>query len=396
MPSPTPAAPWADARRAAPPLRVAIIESDGGPRSSGEVLWPSDLTRLTGFSAGTRVLGSDQEPEGPDPIELFRTGCPSHPRAGMRLGRYRLLRHLGRGAQGDVWKALSLEGDASTPVALKVLNPAAARLASRRSQFRHEAERGARLAGPDLLRVLEFGEAQGVPFLVMPYVGGSSLAALIRARKARSDEESAGHERPLVAAEGADYLAGALRVVAAASRALGRIHAQRVVHRDVKPANILIEDRGLGVYLCDLGLGRDLDVATPEQMRDGAGTPMYMAPERLLRAPADERLCDIYGMGVTLYEAVTMERPFSPPAGLTHSLLSRFFLDNEPIPPRRALPELPPAVEAVILRAMARRPGDRYGSADELAAEVEGLIGHVGQGLPAPHIRVGGGRPPAR
>ena len=97
--------------------------------------------------------------------------------------------------------------------------------------------------------------------------------------------------------------------LAEASRALARAHELRIAHRDVKPANLLLDNRrDGGVYLCDFGLGRDLDVATSEQMRDGAGTPIYMAPERLLMFAADEIKCDIYSMGVTLFEALTARK----------------------------------------------------------------------------------------
>ena len=102
-----------------------------------------------------------------------------------------------------------------------------------------------------------------------------------------------------------DYLHAMTRTLAEATRALAHVHEQRIVHRDIKPANILLDNRRSGeVYLCDFGLGRDLDFATTEQMRDGAGTPMYMAPERLLQFAADEIKCDIYSMGVTLFEAL--------------------------------------------------------------------------------------------
>ncbi|WP_165229084.1 serine/threonine-protein kinase [Aquisphaera insulae] len=384
-------------RPAAHPPAFAFESGSDAARPS-ELLWPSDVTRLSVPSAETRVHCTDTSsflPDAaPDPDDLFRSGSGSGSRLarGMRLGRYRLLRKVGKGAQGDVWKAEPLDGECSTPVALKILNAASAHVASRRSQFRHEAERGARLGGPALLRVLDFGEARGLPFLVMPFVGGTSLASLIRARRLRREGEPVHLEHPLLIADDREYLAGALRIVASAARALGRLHAMRIVHRDVKPGNILVDEGGKGVYLCDLGLGRDLDVATPEQMRDGAGTPLYMAPERLMRAESDERLCDIYSMGVTLYEIVTLDRPYHPPEGLSPMLFNRFLLGCSPIPPSRPFPGLPAAVEGVILKAMARNPAERYPSAEHLVAAIDGLIGHPAEGLPAPHIRVGRGR----
>ena len=96
------------------------------------------------------------------------------------------------------------------------------------------------------------------------------------------DETEVNH--PFAAMKGEEYQSGMLRVLAKVARGLARVHDQCIAHRDIKPANILLDNRHVGgAYLCDFGLGRDLEIATTEQMRDGAGTPMYMAPERLLR-----------------------------------------------------------------------------------------------------------------
>ena len=149
----------------------------------------------------------------------------------------------------------------------------------------------------------------------------------------------------------------------------------RVVHRDIKPANILLDaHRAHGVYLCDLGLGRDLEVATPEQMRNGAGTPMYMAPERLLRAPADEVLCDIYSLGVTLFETFTLGRPFRPPDGMPMACLAAYLAHAEPRRPADVRPGLPPDLALLVQKAMSRIPADRYASAGELAADLDRFL----------------------
>src|SRR5262249_37257209 len=178
----------------------------------------------------------------------------------------------------------------------------------------------------------------------------------------------------LATLEEPDYRRAMTRILAKAARALGRVHDHRVAHRDIKPANILLDnDRSEGVYLCDFGLGRDLEVATAEQMRDGAGTPMYMAPERLLRATADEVRCDIYSMGVTLFEALTLERPFQVPGHLTSSSLPAFLVRTEPRRPGAVCPGLPPEHEAVILKAMARDATRRHESAYQLAADLDRL-----------------------
>jgi len=147
-----------------------------------------------------------------------------------------------------------------------------------------------------------------------------------------------------------------------------------VVHRDIKPANILLDSRRrLGVYLCDLGLGRDLEFATPQQMRDGAGTPMYMAPERLLKEPADEILCDLYSLGATLFEFVTLRRPFEPPDGLPMGCLPVYLASTLPRRPRTLNPRVPADLEALILKAMARDPRHRFQSAEEFAAALDTL-----------------------
>ena len=145
-------------------------------------------------------------------------------------------------------------------------------------------------------------------------------------------------------------------------------HRNRIAHRDVKPANLLVENRrDGGVFLCDFGLGRDLDVATREQMRDGAGTPVYMAPERLLKQDADEIKCDIYSMGVTLFEALLLEKPFRVPPYVSGLSVPPYLATAEPKPVRQIDGDFPEELEAAITRAMARQPEQRFESAGELA-----------------------------
>jgi eukaryotic-like serine/threonine-protein kinase len=290
---------------------------------------------------------------------------------GIRFGPFRLIRRLGRGAQGDVWKARRYEPNLDI-VALKVLSPALSRQPHRLAQFRREAERGARLAGPSLLPVFEFGEFNGLPYMAMPYVEGTTLQQVIRRRRTYLNGEAVDFVHRLVSMDEDLYLPTAVRVMSKAARALGLIHAGHVAHRDVKPANILLDGhRTCGVYLCDLGLGRDLEIATSEQMRDGAGTPMYMAPERLLKAPANEILCDLYSLGVTLYETFTLGRPFDTPEELPLACLSAKLASAEPKAPRKLKPDLPADLEAIILKAMSRNPRDRQQSAQEIAGELD-------------------------
>lgn len=314
---------------------------------------------------------------------LVPSSSPLHP--GARFGPYRLLTRLGSGAQGEVWKALGGGGAHRDAVALKVLNPSLRQLPKRLAQFRREAERGARLAGPPLLRVLESGEIDGYPYMTMPYVEGVTVRDVIRARRARRDGDDFEPAHSFEVLGELSYIAAMGRALASAARALRSLHIDRVAHRDVKPANVLL-DRGrpVGVYLCDLGLGRDLEVATLEQMRDGAGTPQFMAPERLLKAPADEERSDIYSMGATIFEALTLERLHDLPPGLPSQAFGPYIIASTPRAPRALNPALSPALEAVILKATARDPADRHASADDLAEDLLRALPDAGPSPDAP------------
>jgi serine/threonine-protein kinase len=287
------------------------------------------------------------------------------------LGPYRLLEWLGRGGQGDVWKSQRLEPFEEL-VALKILKPSLTHNPARMAQFRREAERGFRLVGPSLVPVYELGETDGYHYMTMPYVEGTALRDVVKQRVAYRRGEELENVHHFATLSDADYFHAMVLAMAEASRALWGVHEQRVAHRDIKPANILPSNRRAGgVYLCDFGLGRDLEVATLEQMRDGAGTPMYMAPERLLLWTANEIKCDIYSMGVTICEALTLERPFRVPSNVTPLAMSAYLAEAEPRSPRQIDPEFPEDAEAVIMKAMARDPKHRYESAGELARDLE-------------------------
>ena len=162
----------------------------------------------------------------------------------------------------------------------------------------------------------------------------------------------------------ADYLRGVVRIVREIARTLHHVHLARVAHRDIKPANILLDrHREDGIFLCDFGLARDLDVATPEQLRDGAGTPLYMPPERLLRLPCNENLCDLYSLGATLYEAVTLVPPVQIPESLPWPAWTSYLASTTPARPRSVRPELNTELESVILHAMEHEPDQRHTTA---------------------------------
>jgi eukaryotic-like serine/threonine-protein kinase len=335
----------------------------------------------------TRLKTSKQTPRGAQAdmrLPRGRNESPSPLKAGRELGPYRLLEWLGRGAEGDVWKAVRLE-TARELVALKILKPSLASNPARKAQFRREAERGTGLIGPSLLTVHELNEIDGYHFMSFTYVEATSLRDVIRRRYDYLSRGELGQCHPFVTMREEAYLGSMARTLAKAARALASVHDQRIAHRDVKPANILMDNRCReGVYLCDFGLGRDLDVATSQQMRDGAGTPIYMAPERLLMFAADEIKCDIYSMGVTLCEALSLKRPFQIPDDMPFPAVAPFLASSEPVHPRELDPEFPETLAAIIMKSMARDPRQRHDSALELAGDLDRFARDWSSRYPAP------------
>ncbi len=340
----------------------------------------TDVTSLVG-TAVTRFCAPN--PDQPIPAANLSVSGDSEAestlQSGARFGHFRLIKRLGSGAQGDVWKARRC-GPYLDIVALKVLSRSLAGQQNRLAQFRREADRGTRLTGPSLLPVYEFGEINGFPYMAMPFIEGITLQQVIRRRQTYLRGETVDVVHRLISMEEDYYLRTAVRVISKAARALEIVHSGHVAHRDVKPANILLDGHQThGVYLCDLGLGRDLDIATTQQMRDGAGTPMYMAPERLLRAPANEILCDLYSLGVTLFETVTLARPFDPPSEIPLACLSARLARTEPKALTELKPDLPDELVAIILKAMSRNPRNRHQSATEMASELDQFLTYRSQ-----------------
>ncbi len=292
---------------------------------------------------------------------------------GGRLGAYRLIERVGRGRQADVWRAVRGESGVEE-VALKVL-PASARDPRRRAQLRHEADRGRRLVGASLLPTYEFGEVDGAVFMAMPLIVGCTLADILGQRRAFDEGRSCFGFHRMALADRSTYTDEVVSVLARVARAASRAHEGQVVHRDIKPGNILVRrDQADGVFLCDFGLARDLDVATAKQLRDGAGSPLYMAPERLLKRPADEVRGDVYALGVTLFEALTLSPPVVLPDDLPRALWVSFLASASPRLPSSVWPEIPEALETTIVRAMEHDPVRRHPTAAHFADDLENYL----------------------
>lgn len=259
--------------------------------------------------------------------------------------RYRLGEPLGRGGMADV--VAGFDERLRRDVAVKLLRPELAARDDVRARFEAEARSAAKLVHPNVVAVFDSGEHEGTPFLIMERLSGETLADHI-------DGPSADPE--WVARVGADVLA-----------ALTAAHEAGVVHRDVKPGNVLFDAHGRA-KVADFGIAKSLedfdDVTATSHV---LGTPAYIAPERLEGATATAA-ADIYGLGVTLYEALTGQKPYT---GATAMAVADEVRTGTPIPLDQARPGLPPALVAVVERAMSRDPAQRFGSAQEMAAAME-------------------------
>jgi serine/threonine-protein kinase len=261
------------------------------------------------------------------------------------MGRYELTHLVARGGMAQVYRAIDLQLD--RPVALKVLFPELSVDKTFVERFRREAQAAANLSHPNIVPVFDWGEDDGVYFIVMEYIDGRSLSAVLR------------DPQPLPPNQIAQIGAG----VAAA---LAFAHRHGVVHRDVKPGNILITPDG-EVKVTDFGIARAVN--TEESLtQTGAvmGTAAYFSPEQAEGKTVDAR-SDIYSLGVVLYEMAVGRPPFT---GDSPVAVASKHVRDQPALPRAANAAVPPALEAVIMKAMAKDPAARYGSAEELRADL--------------------------
>jgi len=277
---------------------------------------------------------------------------PSDISTGAVLAGFRLKSLIGQGAMGAVYLAESREGGAD--VALKLLMPELTEDDRFRHRFMREAEIAASLDHPHVVPILTFGEEGGRLYLAMPYVDGSDL-------------------RELLSREGALEPARTLHLLEHVAAALDAAHAAGLVHRDVKPANILIagEPGEEHAYVCDFGLARHVSsVSSLTGDRGFVGTIDYVSPEQIAGGQIDRR-ADVYSLGCVLYECLTGERPFERESELA---LIYAHLNDTALPVTGLSPELPEALDGVVATALAKEPGDRYTTCGELVAAARAAL----------------------
>ena len=266
---------------------------------------------------------------------------------GKSLGRYHILEQLGEGGMAVVYKAYDTRLERE--VAVKVIRTEKLTLETMDKslkRFAREAKALARLTHPNIIPISDYGEEEGVPFLVMDYIPGGTLKEKLRGNLAMDWQE-------------------AIKLLMPIARALDYAHQQKIIHRDIKPSNILITASGEPM-LTDFGIAKIIEIEETADLTGtslGVGTPEYMAPEQVTAKIVDHR-ADIYALGVVFYEMVTGRKPFQ--ADTPMAVL--FKHASDPLPhPTQFVPKLPKEIEQVLLKVLAKDPANRYQSMTEFA-----------------------------
>lgn len=334
---------------------------------------PNLAPRLRACLAGLQLLDD----------ESARARPPAAPT--IALAGFQIVREAGRGGMGIVYEAV--QSESGRRVALKLL-PFAATLDSRRLQrFEIEAHAAARLNHPHIVPVHDVCLTGQAHFYTMQFIDGASLAAVLHHQRrkarlaARQDKPRASgdtvsapqttaespHDLARLVWDSPDYIGAIARLIEQAAAALDYAHQVGVIHRDIKPGNLLV-DRDGHLWITDFGLASVRGATGVTATGDLLGTIRYMSPEQVSarRGVVDHR-SDIYSLGVTLYELLTLQAPF--PGSDPQFVLARM-ADEEPRPPRRLNPSIPERLETIVLKAMARSPDERYATAAALADDL--------------------------
>ncbi len=264
------------------------------------------------------------------------------------IENYEILDEVGLGAMGAVYKARQLS--LNRIVALKILPPTLAEDKNYIARFLREAKLAAKLSHQNIIYVIDVGESHGVYYYAMEFVEGRTLKEVV-------DEEGPLPEKEIV------------RVALQVARALDHAYSYGIVHRDVKPANVMITKEGI-VKLCDFGLARHLGITTATTKTVIAGTPNYIAPEQIRDDKVDIR-ADIYALGGTMFYMATGQPPFT---GKTAVLVMTKHLYEPPRHPRSLAPSISRYLDAVIMKCLRKKPTERFQTPSELIHVLEKLV----------------------
>jgi serine/threonine protein kinase len=267
-------------------------------------------------------------------------------------GRYRMESPLGQGGMAQVFKGTDTV--LGRPVAIKILAPQYAKDPSFVERFRREAQSAARLNHPNVVGVYDTGSDDGTHYIVMEYIEGRTLADFL---------SNGGRLLPERAVE----LASSVCV------ALSEAHKAGIVHRDIKPGNVMVT-RGGEVKVMDFGIARAATAETVTATATVLGTASYLSPEQAQGKPVDAR-SDIYSLGVVLYEMLTGRVPFGGDSAVA---VAYKHVQEPPEPPSRLNPDVSPSLEAVVMRALAKNPDNRYQTAEEFCADLD----RIRRGMP--------------
>ncbi len=268
--------------------------------------------------------------------------------APQKIGKFEILARLGQGGMGTVYKARDPGLDRL--VALKTIVSGLLESEDAKERFYREARAAARLQHPNIVTVFEAGDFEGTLFIVMELLEGQDLSQVLQAP--RSVEEK-------------------VKIVVEVCRGLDYAHKRGVIHRDVKPANIRLLPNG-SIKIVDFGIAR-LGESHMTQTGLVLGTPSYLAPEVLAGGRVDHR-ADLWAVGVVLYELLAGRKPYASPSFVTLA----YQIVHEPLPPLGDALDLPPGLEEVVGRALAKSPGDRYADLAEMAAALRRTVGLEG------------------
>lgn len=363
-----------------PPADETTI--DKGPGSAGKM-------QTAGWHSATREVpeallssGDDSRPTSDRASEPSADDDAARNRIPKRLGGYRLERQLGKGGMGTVFLAKQISLDRQ--VAIKILKPSLTSNPAFVSRFVREAYAAAQLVHHNVVQIYDIGSQGEVHFFSMELVKGDSLAGVLKRQRRLDCDTAAGY-------------------ILQAARGLKFAHDQGMVHRDVKPANLMLDEHGI-VKVADLGLVKIGDEAADEKVagqlgqrsarREGdsqitqfgvsVGTPTYMAPEQWKRSSEVDHRADIYSLGCTFYVLVTGKLPFD---GKTPKEVVTKVISEQAVPPELLVKDIPKRISLIVNRMIAKDPADRYADMGQLISDLEEYLGVSSTGAFSPSER---------